>query len=162
MKSNFKDITGQVFSRLTVLKYAGTNNTYGSAQWTVRCVCGKEKVVGGKELRSGRTRSCGCMKGDWNREHKPRYKGECYLTTDGYVWNGATKCYEHVRVMREHLGRLLMKGETVHHKNGVRNDNRFDNLELWASSHPSGQRVEDLVAWSKELLARYEPTALSV
>ena len=57
--------------------------------------------------------------------------------------------------MKEILGRDLLRHETVHHKNGVRHDNRPENLELWSTSQPYGQRVEDKAAWAKEILELY-------
>lgn len=62
---------------------------------------------------------------------------------------------EHRVVMERMLGRDLLDGENVHHINGIRDDNRPENLELWVSSQPSGQRVTDLLAWAREIEARY-------
>jgi hypothetical protein len=68
--------------------------------------------------------------------------------------------FEHILVMEFVLGRYLAPGETVHHRNGVRSDNRAENLELWVKPQPVGCRVEDAIAWAREILARYtqQPT----
>jgi hypothetical protein len=79
--------------------------------------------------------------------------GYALLRVDGrYV-------YEHRVFMEEYIGRPLRPEESVHHINGVRDDNRLENLELWSKSHPSGQRVEDKLAWAREIVALYEVAA---
>lgn len=65
--------------------------------------------------------------------------GTYTATTSGYVFvrqpghpNADTRGYvrEHVLVMSQHLGRPMIEGEVVHHINGIRNDNRLENLQV--------------------------------
>lgn len=86
-------------------------------------------------------------------------KSDYVLLFVGTSYPGATKhgyIMEHRKVMQETLGRQLERHENVHHINGIKTDNSIANLELWTTSQPQGQRVEDKIRWAKEFLALYE------
>ena len=59
----FIDITGQRFGRLIAVKPVG-RNTGGNIKWECKCDCGNTKIILATSLKSGYTKSCGCLKRD--------------------------------------------------------------------------------------------------
>lgn len=57
----FKDLTGQIFNRLTVLKKVKALSK-ASAYWECKCECENISIVSGAKLKLGATKSCGCYK----------------------------------------------------------------------------------------------------
>jgi hypothetical protein len=94
-----------------------------------------------------------------NGRSRPRPWCDCApaVGADGYQREKNGRRLAHRAVMEARIGRALLPGETVHHVNGQRADNRPENLELWSSSHPRGQRVAEKLAWAHELIDIYEP-----
>ena len=100
------------------------------------------------------------------KEKSHSWKGGVWIDKEGYVRiysldhpynkNKTKYMFEHRIIMENLLERSLFPHENVHHKNGIRDDNRVENLELWSKSQPAGQRVKDKVRWAKEILELYE------
>lgn len=91
--NRFIDITNQTFDRLTVIGYVGSSN--GRAVWLCECVCGRHIVAVGKDLRVGRTVSCGCKKSErsraWGLTHTRHGMTD---TPEWRAWKGMLeRCY---------------------------------------------------------------------
>jgi hypothetical protein len=62
------DLTGRVFSRLTVLHREGSDRGR-KPLWRCRCVCGDTSRVRVTDLLQGKTRSCGCLRAEASRRN---------------------------------------------------------------------------------------------
>lgn len=66
-----KNLTGQVYGRLTVIERA-SNVVSGRPRWVCRCSCGTETTVDSLNLYSGNTKSCGCLRKEVAQERERR------------------------------------------------------------------------------------------
>lgn len=160
---------GDVYNRLTIVREIDQVRKY-VRRFLCICVCGNEKEVDLPLLKSGQVKSCGCLLQEWLKRDQLKgnnysWKGGRRVIDGGYIEiykpshptsrsNGYIK--EHRWVMEQYLGRPLLKNENVHHINGIRDDNRIENLELWSTSQPCGQRVKDKLEWCKEFIRQYD------
>lgn len=149
----------EVTRQTNAVRYAGAQVAVACAHCAAGVVRAKSRVDGRADIYC----STAC------RSAHRRSKGLKFLNSGGYVVVGVEAGYpgarkngrggqitEHRKVMQDFLGRQLAHHESVHHINGVRTDNRIENLELWSTSQPSGQRVADKIKWAQAIIAQYE------
>lgn len=102
-----------------------------------------------------------------------KWKGGRFVDHEGYVWvycgphpYGKKPDMRHIKehrlVMEKHLGRYLKPNEVVHHKNGIRDDNRLENLELFDanSKHLKHELTGRVPKWTENGSKRIREGAL--
>ena len=139
MRRPIKNETGKHHGRLLVLGFDGIINNF--AMWLCECECGNKITVRGASLRNKNTQSCGCLQKEQGAKMgsgNHMWKGGVYLDSKGYVLvldrTGDLK-HLHRIIVKQVLGRKLKRNEMVHHINGIKNDNRNDNLLICDNSY---------------------------
>ena len=66
--STLIDLSGRKFTQLEVI--SRSPNKYGKSAWYCLCDCGNTKIISGNDLKSGKVKSCGCLRSAANKTHK--------------------------------------------------------------------------------------------
>lgn len=134
--SNFKDISGQRFGRLTVLQQTCVKNSH--AVWLCLCDCGNKKEISGHRLRNKTTCSCGCL---WFEAmaiagkkrmgtKSPRYNHGLSFGQKENRWSivcrdGSKVLYSRA-IWEGETGIKIPKGAVIHH---INHDSSFDEIQ---------------------------------
>lgn len=149
----------------------GEGRKLPDSAWETSCVqCGKlmpiQRRPGGTINRGKRLCSTACRslfrRLSYQANH-PEQQPTKRIARHGYVRmiipgeNGkpSRDVLEHRHTIATQLGRDLLPGETVHHRDGNRRNNDPNNLELFSSRHGPGQRVIDKVQFAIDMLRLY-------
>lgn len=146
---------GQFTTRASWITVKHCSKVCGYKAKTERALAPKNCKVCGKKFLSQPYRNVKCCsvecqlksRGLKRQKHGPE---GWFKNKSGYIVRcrkGKT-VLQHRFVMAQHLGRELKRFENVHHKNGIKDDNRIENLELWVTTQPQGQRPEDKTSWA--------------
>lgn len=140
MPARLEDLTGQKFTRLTVIE---RNYTKRTTAWKCLCECGNYTIVTTKHLKAGHVKSCGCL------NHEPKYlKHNLTHTKIYHTWQGMKRrCYSD---NRKDYG---LRGIEVCKE--WKGDKGFINFYKWAMSHGYSA---DLTIDRIDVNGNYEPS----
>ncbi len=151
-----KDHTGKKYKKLTVLKKLGKKAPNGCYIWLCKCDCGNLTELSAGMLN--RTVSCGCYKVErMTGSNSPAWKGGVTIDGNGYkkIRIDGKRVSQHRVIYEKHYNIKLLPHQNIHHINGDKLDNRIENLELWDTSQPAGQRIEDKIEYYSKLVLEY-------
>ena len=162
-------------------KEVGENSAPSSVTSRLRCIvkcdCGNEADYSVQAIKSKKVTECGCEReqilpttldivdGKLVTSANKNFNKSGYVTYsinkgeyNGKVFHGPYS--EHKLIYEMYHGVTLTSNQNIHHKNGVRDDNHIDNLELWDTSQPAGQRVLDKLSYYFELVKSHSVNPL--
>jgi hypothetical protein len=139
------DLTGKKFSKLTVESEAG-RDSYGRAQWLCVCDCGERVIIGSNNLRTGNSKSCGCVKRQWLESGKANRT------------HGMTKTGAHVswRKMIERCEKTYCRRYADYGGRGIKVCDRwkvFENFYADMGDRPEGMSLDRI-----DVNGNYEPS----
>ena len=150
---------GKIFGRLKVVGFSRKDTKYRK-YWLCKCECGNEVITREESLVSGHTKSCGCLQkeiishvnrgkvGDKHRNWKGGRITRCGYTMMLYKNHPRADLWgyvcEHVLIAEKILGEYIPRGHVIHHINGIKDDNRPENL-MWFKSNSEHLKYHKLM-----------------